>query len=248
MIAKDRLVCTHVFIHNTQLFGLNIKVNGLKFWTQLLKSYQFDDSHISCQESKQWKTWSDCSLGSGVDTVFLGFVCLFCCFTSQVNSYGHGGTVSSPNHTFSWASLNKQLTSTSCTYFRLLLTTNLLEWFSGREENDRRNYFMINLHKSMGPGRDRTRDPWICNQTSISCQTRYRLRYAAWYPRLCVWLLVNKILEHLPFTSYICYTSFWCIKIFDLEQHQTLSRVLRILFLDSMPLSGSFCRNNHFST
>ena len=39
-------------------------------------------------------------------------VCLFCCFTSQVNSYGHGGTVSSPNYTFSWASLNKQLTST----------------------------------------------------------------------------------------------------------------------------------------
>ena len=32
---------------------------------------------------------------------------LFCCFTSQVKSYGHGGTVSSPNHTFSWASLNK---------------------------------------------------------------------------------------------------------------------------------------------
>ena len=30
------------------------------------------------------------------------FVCLFCCFTSQVNSYGHCGTVSSPNHTFSW--------------------------------------------------------------------------------------------------------------------------------------------------
>ena len=48
-----------------------------------------------------------------------GFVCLFCCFTSQVNSYGHGGTVRSPNHNFSWASLNKQLTSTSCTYFRM---------------------------------------------------------------------------------------------------------------------------------
>ena len=41
--------------------------------------------------------------------------CLFWCFTSQVNSYGHGGTVSSLNHTFSWASLNKQLTSTWCT-------------------------------------------------------------------------------------------------------------------------------------
>ena len=30
---------------------------------------------------------------------------------SQINSYVHGGTVSSPNQTFSWASLNKQLTS-----------------------------------------------------------------------------------------------------------------------------------------
>ena len=39
------------------------------------------------------------------------FVCLFCCFTSHVNSYGHCGTVSSPNHTFSWAGLNKRLTS-----------------------------------------------------------------------------------------------------------------------------------------
>ena len=46
-------------------------------------------------------------------------LCLFCCFTFQVNSYGHGGTVSSPNHTFSRASLNKQLTSTACTYFHL---------------------------------------------------------------------------------------------------------------------------------
>ena len=27
-------------------------------------------------------------------------LCLFCCFTAQVNSYGHCGTVSSPNHTF----------------------------------------------------------------------------------------------------------------------------------------------------
>ena len=36
-----------------------------------------------------------------------------------VNSFGHGGTVSSPNLTFSWANLNKRLTSTLCTYFRL---------------------------------------------------------------------------------------------------------------------------------
>ena len=31
--------------------------------------------------------------------IHLLFVCLFCCFTSQVNSYGHCGTVSSLNHT-----------------------------------------------------------------------------------------------------------------------------------------------------
>ena len=30
----------------------------------------------------------------------------------------------------------------------------------------------------MGPGWDQTCDPWICNQTRISCQTRYRLGYA----------------------------------------------------------------------
>ena len=46
------------------------------------------------------------------DGCHCGHLGLFvCCFTSQVNSYGHCGTVSSPNHTFSWASLNKQLTS-----------------------------------------------------------------------------------------------------------------------------------------
>ena len=37
---------------------------------------------------------------------------------------------------------------------------------------------MVNLHESMGPERDRTRDPWICSQTRIYSQTRYRLRYA----------------------------------------------------------------------
>ena len=46
------------------------------------------------------------------------FFC-FCCFTSHVNSYGHCGTVSSLNHTFSWAGLSKRLTSNLCTYFRL---------------------------------------------------------------------------------------------------------------------------------
>ena len=39
---------------------------------------------------------------------------------------------------------------------------------------------MIDLHKSMGPGRDDTRDPWICSQRCICCQTRYWLRYAGY--------------------------------------------------------------------
>ena len=51
--------------------------------------------------------------------VLLKQFCLFCCFTSQVNNYGHGGTGSSSNHTLTYASLNKQLTSTSGTYFGL---------------------------------------------------------------------------------------------------------------------------------
>ena len=71
-----------------------------------------------------------------------------------------------------------------CTYFRLLLTATLLEWFSGREENNWRNYVMINLRKSMGPDRDQTRDPWICSQTRIYCQTRYRLLLFAMVTRI----------------------------------------------------------------
>ena len=59
-----------------------------------------------------------------------------------------------------------------------LVIDNNPSWMIQREENDRRNYFMINLHESMGLGRDRTRDPWICSQTRICCQTRYRLCYA----------------------------------------------------------------------
>ena len=42
---------------------------------------------------------------------------------------------------------------------------------------------MINFRKSIGPDRDRTRDPWICRQTRIYSQTRYRLRYAAQYTK-----------------------------------------------------------------
>ena len=53
------------------------------------------------------------------DLCHQSFTCLFVfvCFVALRPK--STDTVSSPNHTFSWASLNKQLTSTSCTYFRL---------------------------------------------------------------------------------------------------------------------------------
>ena len=89
--------------------------------------------------------------------IFMIFCLFVLLFYIPVNSCGHGETVSSPNHIFSWASLNKWLTSTSGTYFRLQLL----------------NYFMFNLHEIMGPLCDRNCDPWICSQTCISSQTRY---------------------------------------------------------------------------
>ena len=52
-------------------------------------------------------------------------VCLFgLILYISVNSYGHVEMVSSDNHTFSWASLTKRLTSTSCTL--LLVADNKL--------------------------------------------------------------------------------------------------------------------------
>ena len=48
-----------------------------------------------------------------LQSLFMSMIFFVCWFTSQVNSYGHGWTVSSPKHTFSWAGLNKRLTSNS---------------------------------------------------------------------------------------------------------------------------------------
>ena len=51
-------------------------------------------------------------------STFFSLLFLFCLrFYVPVSSYGHVEMVSSPNHTFSWASSAKGLTSTSCTYF-----------------------------------------------------------------------------------------------------------------------------------
>ena len=66
----------------------------------------------------------------------------------------------------------KWLTSTSLRSHTLTCKWQKPILSQQKEENGRRNDFMINLHESMWPGRDQICDPWICSQT------HYRLRYA----------------------------------------------------------------------
>ena len=80
----------------------------------------------------------------------------------------------------------------------------MIQW-----KGDRRNYFMINPHESMGPGQDRTRDPWICSQIRICSQTRYRLRYAARFGMLGMSLFYNAVLSVLNSFAVISLMKTW---------------------------------------
>ena len=60
------------------------------------------------------------------------FVCLFCCFMSQVNSLGHGGTVSSPNHTFFLGKL-EQAVNQYFVHILSLVTDNNPSWMIQRK-------------------------------------------------------------------------------------------------------------------
>ena len=115
------------------------------------------------------------NLYNGPFQVYCIFVCLFKA-NVPVNSYGYDvKIISSLNHTFFLGNLNltKRLTSTSYTYYnkvsngakiknRYNQVPHLTQDTNGKvkpflyqqEENDHRNYFMINLHESMGPGHD----------------------------------------------------------------------------------------------
>ena len=97
--------------------------------------------------------------------IFSWFWFSACFFTSQTTDMVMSGQSIHQNTLFSWASLTKRLTSTSCTHNAC--TDNNPSFFSRREENDRRNCFMINLHKSIGQDRDQTLDPWICNNDTL---------------------------------------------------------------------------------
>ena len=80
-----------------------------------------------------------------------------------VNSYGHVQMVSSTNHTFFLSKLDLAVNK-YFVHILSLITDNNSSWTSGREVNDHRNYFMINLRESKGPGRYQTRNPWICSR------------------------------------------------------------------------------------
>ena len=60
------------------------------------------------------------------------FFCLFCCFTSQVNSYGQGGMVSSPNHTFFLGKL-EQAVNQYFLHILSLVTDNNRSWMIQRK-------------------------------------------------------------------------------------------------------------------
>ena len=111
------------------------------------------------------------------------------CLHGRINSY----------HSFWWSNLilslyNVDTLNICMKEFIVFVCTDSTEIFSNlRSAGSNYNLpcfftdsycagFMINLHESMWPGWDRTRDPWIGSQTRICCKTRYRLRYVArWY-------------------------------------------------------------------
>ena len=74
---------------------------------------------------------------------------VFCLFFPKPTAMVMSGRSVHLSTLFSWANLNKRLTST-VHILSLVIDNNSLKWFSGREENGRRNYFMVNLHASMG--------------------------------------------------------------------------------------------------
>ena len=89
----------------------------------------------------------------------------------QVISYGHIWTVSSPNHTF-FLGMHDLAVNQYFVHTLSLVNDNNPSWISGREENGRRNYFMINLRERMGPDQDPTPTPGSPVRNVTNCNTR----------------------------------------------------------------------------
>ena len=116
---------------------------------------------------------------------FVGW--LACCFTSQSTAMVMLGRSVHLTTLF----LGK-LDQAVYQYFVQILsvvTDNNPYLISRREENSRRNYFMINLQESMGPCQDRTRDPGSAVRDpsavrrDIDCTTRLVIPYLMYLSR-----------------------------------------------------------------
>ena len=88
-------------------------------------------------------------------TYFVPLFCLFCFVSRPSQQLWSWWDSQFTLPLFSWASLNKPLISSLWSYFYLNWQQPFLNDSEVREKNDRRSYFMINLHESMGPGQDR---------------------------------------------------------------------------------------------
>ena len=91
--------CTFLFI--IKIMCINQKIHQYLHFLFILKNKNFSSHTKVVARNSKSNILGDfiCSKKLIVSPIMC--YCLFvCCFTSQVNSYGHCGTVSSPNHTF----------------------------------------------------------------------------------------------------------------------------------------------------
>ena len=127
VLCKWKLRCLSsfaFFFSNFQFFLLSLLYRTYGQFSSKLSQQLLDLELLNF--AFLWKLYSLWWLPPGV----CSFVLTFCCFMSQVNSHGHSGTVSSPNHTFYLGKLEQAVNR----YFLHILSLFLLEWFSGREE------------------------------------------------------------------------------------------------------------------
>ena len=98
---------------------------------------------------KQYRAMATCQV---FILIRIYVVCLFCCFTSQNNSYVHGGTVSSSNHTFFLGRLEQAVNQQ---FVHILSLVSDKQPFLNESVEGRR-MTVDNLHESMGPDREYT--------------------------------------------------------------------------------------------
>ena len=102
---------------------------------KVIMSMKLQVNHLfKLAQEKSVVRWNDMTIAVdlGRKATKQTIVCLFCCFTSQVNSYGHCGTVSSPNHTFFLGKL-EQAVNQYFVHILSLVTDNNPSWMIQRK-------------------------------------------------------------------------------------------------------------------